>query len=105
DGVGSVYSPFALRDPPQANGNAPLILRDAGTGLTPELAARIRAHPLLGAKLLSADGKAMVFVVTPSAAKAPLSTVRVLEAAIARAADRTLAGSGLDATVSGFPVL
>ena len=28
DGIGSVYSPFALRDPPQSNGNAPLLLRD-----------------------------------------------------------------------------
>ena len=105
DGVGSVYSPFALRDPPQANGNAPLLVRDASTGLTPDLAARIRAHPVLGAKLLSADGKAMVFVVTPTEAKAPLAVVRAQQAAIDKAAAKTLGGSGLAVTVSGFPVL
>src|SRR5205814_610612 len=47
----------------------------------------------------------MVFVVTPSEAKAPLATIRPLESAIAKAADRTLGGSGLNVTVSGFPVL
>jgi predicted RND superfamily exporter protein len=105
DGVGSVYSAFALRDPPGASGNPPLVVRDASLGLTPELLARIRGHPLLGAKLLSADGKAMVYVVTPSQAKAPLSVARAQQTAIERAAAKVLAGSGLNVTVAGFPIL
>ncbi len=105
DGVGSVYSVFSLRDAPLPNGNAPLVVRDASTGLPPELVQRIRAHPLLGAKLLSADATAMVYVVTPTEAKAPLSLARTQKAAIEKAATKTLAGSGLRVTVSGFPVL
>jgi predicted RND superfamily exporter protein len=105
DGVGSVYSPLALRDPPTASGNPPLVISETAGGLTPELLARIRAHPLLGAKLLSADGKGMVFVVTPTQAKAPLSVARAQRAAIERAAAKVLAGSGLNVTVTGFPIL
>src|SRR3990172_4681646 len=55
DGVDSVHSLFALRDPPDEAGAAPLLISDASSGLTPELTERIRAHPILGAKLLSAD--------------------------------------------------
>ncbi|MEX0853815.1 MAG: MMPL family transporter [Bauldia sp.] len=105
DGVGSVHSPFALREPPNARGEAPPLINDAGSGLTPELAERIRAHPILGAKLLSADGKAMVYVVTPLEPKAPLSVARRLQAEIEAAAASLFAGTGVSATVSGFPTI
>src|SRR5437868_1272676 len=42
DGIDSVYSPFALRLPPDASGDAPPLIADPSTGLTPELAAAIR---------------------------------------------------------------
>src|SRR3990172_1380818 len=37
DGVGSVHSLFALRDPPDARGEAPLLIDNTGAGLTPGL--------------------------------------------------------------------
>lgn len=39
DGVDNVFSLFALRHPPDANGDASLVVSDASRGLTPELAA------------------------------------------------------------------
>ncbi|MCR4283339.1 MAG: MMPL family transporter, partial [Bauldia sp.] len=105
DGVDSVYSLFALREAPNERGDAPLLVKDAGPGLSPELADRIRAHPVLGAKLLSTDGKAMVFVVTPSEQKAPLSVARVLNAKVESLAATMLADSHLTATVTGYPAI
>ena len=90
DGIDSVYSLFALREAPNENGDAAPIVNDASRGLTPALADRIRAHPVLGSKLLSTDGKAMVFLVTPSEQKAPLSRARVLNAEIAAKAAEVL---------------
>ncbi len=105
DGVDSVFSLFALRDPPDANGDAALLVNDPSTGLTPALAARIRDHPILGSKLLSADGKAMMFTVTPSEQKAPLSVARALTAEIQKTAADVLAGTDVKVTVTGFAVV
>ncbi len=105
DGVGNVYSLFALRGRPDANGDAPVLVSDPAAGLTPALAERIRAHPMLGGKLLSADNKAMLFVVTPTEAKAPLSVGRALKAEIDKLAAQVLAGTGLKVTVTGFPTI
>ncbi len=105
DGVDNVYSLFALRQPPDANGDAALLVNDASTGLTPELAAEIRAHPVLGDRLLSADGTAMVFNVTPSEPKAPVSVARKLTSEIEATAKDALGGSDMKVTVTGFPVI
>lgn len=105
DGVEGVFSLFSLREPPDAEGNMPTLVRDPADGLSPELIARIRAHPLLGDKTLSADATAMLFVVTPAIAKAPLSVHRVLHARIAALAEEMLGGTGLKVTVTGFPVI
>ena len=105
DGIDSVYSLFALREAPTDDGDAPLVVRDSGAGLTPALAERIRAHPVLGEKLLSADGNAMVFVVTPSQAKAPLSVARDLIPRIRTLADDLLQGTDLTVTVTGYPAI
>ena len=105
DGVDNVYSLFALRDPPNANGDAPPLVSDAAAGLTPALLKRIRAHPVLGNRLINADGTAMIFTVTPSEPKAPLSVARKLTAEINATAKDALGGSDLKATVTGFPVI
>jgi predicted RND superfamily exporter protein len=105
DGVESVYSLFALRGPPDANGDAPLSVDAAGKGLTPELAEAIRNHPILGDKLLTADRSVMVFIVTPTEPKAPLSVARDLKIAIDATAAELLGGSGLAVTVTGFPTI
>ncbi len=105
DGVGSAYSMFSLRDPPDAGGAAALVIDDTAGGLTPALAGRIRAHPILGDKLLSGDGKATLYVVTPTEPKAPLSVTRVLKAKIETTAADVFAGTDVSVTVSGFPVI
>ena len=103
DGVGSVYSLFALREAPNENGDVPLLVRDAGDGLSPALAERIRTHPVLGEKLLSADGTAMVFIVTPTVGKAPLAVARELNPRIEALTTDLLDGTGLTASVTGYP--
>ena len=105
DGVGSVVSAFALRQAPDANGDAPLLIDNAEAGLTPELLEKVRAHPLFGSKLLSTDGTAMNFIVTPTEPKAPLDVTRVLRQQIEQTAKDVLGDTGLKVTVSGFPTL
>ncbi|HET7715645.1 MAG TPA: MMPL family transporter, partial [Bauldia sp.] len=105
EGVDNVFSLFALRHAPDANGDASLVVADTSRGLTPELAAEIRGHPLLGEKLLSPDGTAMIYVVTPTERKAPLATVRVLKAEIEKTAESILGDADLVATVTGFPAM
>lgn len=105
DGVDSVFSLFSLRRRPDAQGNMPTLVADPYDGLTGELAESIRGHPLLGAKLLSADADAMLFVVTPATAAAPLSVHRALHRRIAEIAGEVLGGGGLRVTVSGFPAI
>ncbi len=105
DGVDNVYSLFALRQAPDANGDAGPLVSDVSAGLTPELLKRIRAHPVLGNRLVSADGTAMAFTVTPSEPKAPLSVARKIVNEIQAAAKDTLAGSDMKATITGFPVI
>ncbi len=105
DGVDNVFSLFALRQPPDANGDAAPLVGDTSAGLTPDLIKSIRAHPLLGDRMLSADGTAMAFTVTPSQPKAPLTVARTLTAAIDTTAKDVLGGSDLKVTVTGFPVI
>ena len=66
---------------------------------------QIRSHPLLGEKLLSSDGTAMLYVVTPTRRKAPLETVRALKAEMEKTAATVLEGTDLTATVTGFPAM
>lgn len=105
EGVDNVFSLFAVRHPPDANGDASLVVGDVSQGLTPALAEEIRSHPLLGEKLLSPDATAMIYVVTPTERKAPLETVRVLKAEMEKTAAVSLEGSDLTATVTGFPAM
>jgi predicted RND superfamily exporter protein len=105
DGVDNVFSLFALRQRPDAEGNAPLLVDNPSAGLTPDLIKRIRAHPLLGDRLLSPDGSAVVFTVTPSEPRAPVSVARKLATDVSAAATAVLKGSDLKITATGFPVI
>ncbi len=105
DGVDNVYSLFALREPPDANGDAAPLVNDASGGLTPELIQRIRDHPVLGSRLISPDGTAMAFTVTPSEPKAPLSVARKIVDEINATAKDALGDTDMKVTVTGFPVI
>lgn len=109
DEVGDVYSLFGLRNPPKEIGDtpldAPLIVDDTVAGLTPEIVDRIRAHPVLGPKLLSADGTVMMYVITPQQRAAPLSVFRQIKLDVETIAAETLAGTGATLTTTGFPAL
>ncbi|MCP4383964.1 MAG: MMPL family transporter [Hyphomicrobiales bacterium] len=105
DGVESVTSAFALRQTPDANGDAALVIADVEAGLTSDLLAAVRDHPFYGNKLISPDGSAMVFVLTPDEPKAPLAKTREIRLAINDIVDTLLADTGLEITVSGFPTL
>jgi uncharacterized protein len=54
---------------------------------------------------LSADATAMVYVVTPSQPKAPLSVARELNPRIEALAADVLAGTGLTVTITGYPAI
>ena len=105
DGVESVYSPFALREPPDAAGDTAPIITDPSLGLTPALIDRVRTHPLLGERLLSADASMMLYVITPAEKKAAVAVVRALDAEIAGIAAKELAGTDATFTVTGFPAI
>lgn len=109
DGVADVFSLFALRNPPQefaeAPLDAPLLVDDGVVELTPEVIDRIRAHPVLGEKLIAADGTAMIYVVTPEMQGASLPVLREIKSSIETAAADTLAGSETTFTTTGFPAL
>jgi len=106
DGIVDVFSFFALREAPTGNSDdAPLVVDDTIDELTGARVARIRSHPLLGSRLLSADASAMVYVVTPENKGAPLAALRVIKAEIELVAGEILAGSDVTATVTGFPAI
>jgi len=110
DGVRDVFSLFALRDPPQETGDAapldaPLIVDDSVTELTPEIVARIRSNPFLGQKLLSEDATTMMYVITPEQDAASLPVLREIKAAVEIAAKETLAGTDATLTLTGFPAI
>ena len=104
DGVESVFSMFALREAPDADGDAPLVVEDTTAGLTPALVTKIRTHPMLGARLLSADAKSLLYVITPAERKAALPVIRELSAEIEATAKESLDGTAT-ATLTGFPAL
>lgn len=106
DGVVEVFSLFALREPPADNNDdTPLVVDEAFDGLTAENIARIRAHPILGARLLSLDAKAMIYVVTPEKSGASLALPRAIKAEIESVSESILIDSGATATVTGFPAI
>ncbi len=100
--VGSVFSPFSLRTPPDANGNTRPLIADAAAGLTPDLTAAIRSHPILGANILSADGTTMLMIVTHAQAQATLDQVNELIAEVQDTVAQDIGGADVKATIAGF---
>ncbi len=100
--VGTVYSLFSLLGPPDANGRARPLVTDPEAGLDPLLIQAIRAHPILGASLVSADGTAMLISIGHAEAKAPLERHEILIEEINGVLSSILAGTGLRASVTGL---
>lgn len=103
--AGSVYSLFSLRTPPDADGRTTPVVPAAADGLSPELIEAIRSHPLLGQTLVSADGTAIMFVVTHAEAKASLAEHNVLIAEIDDIVETVLGDTDLEVTLTGFAAL
>ena len=94
-----------LREAPDENGDAALLVKDPSLGLTPELAARIRAHPILGAKLLIGRRHGVVFVVTPADRSDRSSGRAASRPRSRRRPPEILGDTGLNVTVTGFPTI
>lgn len=105
DGVVDVFSLFALRHPPDKDGAPSLVVDESVDDLTPERIARIRSHPILGSRLLSADATAMIYIVTPEQTGAPLVVPRRIKAEIESLAEKNLVSTGTTVTVTGFPAI
>lgn len=103
--VGSLFSPFSLRTPPDANGGTSPLIDDPEAGLDAALTERIRSHPLLGETLLSADGTVMLFNVTHAEPKAKLRAHQALIEDVRRTVDIVLGDSGLETQVAGFAAM
>ncbi len=100
--VGSVFSPFSLRQPPDENGSTRPLIADAAAGLTPELITAIRDHPILGSHLLSADGSVMLMIVTHAQAQANLDEINQLIGEINDTIAQDLDGAGIKTVIGGF---
>ena len=103
--VGSVFSPFSLRSSPDENGSTRPIVADPSAGLDAELIDIIRAHPILGEAVLSADGSVLLFTITHAVAKAALEEHDTLIAEVSDVVQQMLGGTGLESTVAGFAAM
>ncbi len=103
--AGSVYSLFSLRTSPDADGRTRPLVEDPGAGLEPALIAAIRAHPILGQSVLSADGSAMLFVIAHATANASLAEHDALIGELRELVSSELPGVELKATITGFATL
>ena len=103
--VGSVFSPFSLRQPPDKNGGTRPLIADPSAGLDADLVAAIRSHPILGQNILSADGSVLLFIVTHAEPRASLDEHNELIDAVKETVARALGNSDVDATVAGFAAM
>jgi uncharacterized protein len=103
--VGSVFSPFSLRTPPDANGSTRPLIADPDAGLGPDLVAAIRAHPILGSSVLSADGTVLAFIVTHAEQQASLERHDTLIAEVGATVDLILGDAPVKTTVAGFAAM
>lgn len=100
--VGSVFSPFSLRTPPDADGVTRPLIADASAGLTPDLVAAIRAHPILGANVLSADAGVMAIIVTAAEAQASLDEINAVIDEVRATVAQDLRDTEVKTTIGGF---
>ena len=100
--VGSVYSLFSLRTAPDAEGGTAPIVSDRSQGLTPDLIAAIREHPLMGRNLLSADGSALVFFISNAEPRASLRSQQALIDAVQMTVRDAFAGTSVHTAVTGL---
>ena len=110
DGVNGVVSLFSAYHPPSADGSlAPVVPADLasleGAGDFDRLKAALLAQPVVANKLLSADGKLALVVISLSPDLDGLDHVRDRVQAIKATAGEDLGPSGLTPRYSGLPLI
>lgn len=103
--VGNVFSPFSLRTPPDEDGATQPLIGDPADGLTPETIARIRAHPVLGDGLISADGDVLLFTLNHAEPLAANESHEALIEDVSDLVDDLLGDTGLSAEIAGFAAM
>lgn len=107
EGSRGVLSLFSARQPPEGNGlPGPLFPADLPEGNDYKaLIDRVLSNEIIRGKLLSEDGKLALIVIALDPAIANGDTIGDVVASIRKTAAEDLEGSGLNADLSGVPVM
>ncbi|MCB1513815.1 MAG: MMPL family transporter [Hyphomicrobiaceae bacterium] len=107
EGVNGLISMLSARDKPDANGYAPPLIPD----LLPEgdaytaLIARLKSNDIVAGKFLSDDGELALMVISLDRQAVAEKGPRQIIGNIQKAVDAELQGSGLNAKLTGAPVM
>jgi predicted RND superfamily exporter protein len=107
DGTRGIISLFSARQPPE-NGQLPepLVPEDLPTGATyQQLVQRISSNEIIRGKLLSTDGKLTLIVLALDPNDVQSHRLSRIVHDIRQTADADLAGTGLNASLTGVPVM
>lgn len=107
EGVRDVLSMFAARRLPTGTAVDSLVFPNDLSSVEDieALKAEVGQHPLIKNKLLSSDSSLVLFVVALDGEQSGLAEVETLVGRILSSADGALKGSGLKASLTGFPVM
>jgi len=108
DGSKGIVSLFSARDRPDAKGYAAPLVPDGElpTGVAyEELIGRLKQNQIVQGKLLSADGELALIVLALDRKVVEAAGLKQTVGEIREAVDRSLAGSGLGAKLTGAPVM
>ncbi len=103
--VGNVFSPFSLRTPPDEDGSTRPLIEDPADGLDPALIDRLRAHPILGEGLISADGDVLLYTINHAEARAPQASHEALIEEVRSTVGAMLEGTNLSGEIAGFAAM
>jgi predicted RND superfamily exporter protein len=108
EGTNGIISLFSARQPPTGDGTVPSALfpEDLPTGAAyDQLIARVRSNEIIRGKLLSDDGKLALIVLSLDPGVTKSDTLSDVVGQVRATVDQDLAGSGLQAQLTGVPVM
>ena len=107
ENVGSVLSIFSARTPPESDGKtSPLFpVEFTGNEDLKALEKNLQAHPLVGGRLLSKDGRLTLFIMSFTKEAGDVETLKAATEEIQSLASELLEGTGLKATLTGSSVM